>query len=366
MTRRSIAETDRAPRRRSRRRKKGLRLYLSNLLIIVGIVLLGAAGYLWGTAQWRYRQQDKVNRELARYVTIDEGTVGAGGAASGDGADGAKSKPPVVDWAGLKAINEEVCGWLQVPGTTINYPVYQTTNNEYYLRHSAATGEWTVGGQLFIDYENTNPGMADQLTLVYGHHLNDGSMFEQIAEMDEQERFDRIDTLWYITETYNWELEPLFMYYVQPEDPDARKFVFESSADFTEYLKGKLARAVTKRSDAADVVERAEHVLVLATCNYYDGYGRSLLVCVPKEEAERAQTVAEAEAVAAAAASEDAAAAADAEADGEADAADGEAEAEVAAEDEYAAEYGEYAAEDEYAEYGELGDESLEWDDEGW
>ena len=279
------------------RRKRDLRSYLSTALIVLGVVLLGAAAYLWGTAQWRYHEQDKVNRELAKYVTLDEGTVAPAADAEDTG-----PKAPVVDWAGLKAINKEVCGWLQVPGTTINYPVYQTDNNEYYLRHSAATGEWTVGGQLFIDYENTWPGMADQVTLVYGHHLNDGSMFEQIAELDEQERFDAIDTLWYITETYNWELEPLFMYYVQPEDPEARHFKFDTQEEFTDYLKSKLERAVTKRADAAELVGKAQHVLVLATCNYYDGYGRSLLVCIPKEEANAPDVAPE---VAAAAATED-------------------------------------------------------------
>ena len=255
-----------------RRRRRGARDLFSTLLIVVGVVLLAIAGGMWGTAQFRYHQQDQVNKKLAAYATIDE-TPNA-----------AQSGPPQIDWAGLKAINDEVCGWLQVPGTTINYPVYQASDNDKYLRHSA-TGEWTWGGQLFLDFECTNPGMVDQVTLIYGHHLNDGSMFEQIARMDEQERFDAIQTVWYVTEANTYELEPLFLYYTQEDDPDARTFTFADNDEFRDLLAHQLSRAVTFRPDAGNILATTEHVLVLATCNYIDGYGRSLLVCVPKKEA---------------------------------------------------------------------------------
>ena len=252
------------------RRRRGN--ILSTLLILVGLGLLAVAGYLWGTAQWRYHQQDQVNKELAAYATVydtpdQDGTL----------------RPPEVNWEGLKAINDDVCGWLQIPGTTINYPVYQAEDNERYLRHTA-TGEWTWGGQLFMDFECTRPGLVDNVSLIYGHHLNNGSMFEQIAEMDKQEKFDAVSTIWYVTEQNTYELEPLFLYYTQAEDQDARTFVFDSFDAFHSYLAERLARAVTQRSDASSLLPNLKHVMVLATCNYYDGYGRTLLVCVPKSE----------------------------------------------------------------------------------
>ena len=42
---------------------------------------------------------------------------------------------------------------------------------------------------------------------------------------------------------------------------------------------------MTKRSDAAQVCKVADHVLTLSTCNYIDGYGRTVLVCAVKDEA---------------------------------------------------------------------------------
>ena len=249
------------------RRRRGVGI-ISILLIVAGVLLLAAAFFLWGRTRLRYWQQEQVNQQLAEFTIVDDERSG-----------------PKVDWAGLKAINDEVIGWIEIPGTTINYPVYQADDNEKYLRHSA-TGEWTVGGQLFADCEGTRPGMVDALTLIYGHHLLDGTMFEPIAAMDNQEAFDKVHTVWYVTEDTAWECEPLFVYYTQPDDQKARIFNWESYDAFHDYLTERLGHAAAKREDAAQLVSGARHVLCLITCNYYDGYGRTILVCIPKSEAD--------------------------------------------------------------------------------
>ena len=251
--------------------------WFSRLLIVAGIVLLGIAGYLWGTAQWNYHKQDEVNKELQQYVKVEDPAQKKG--------EDDRPVPPVVDWDGLKAVNDDVVAWLQVPGTQINYPVYQAEDNDRYLRHTV-TGEYSVGGQLFNDCECTKPGMVDHLTLTYGHHMFDGSMFELIADMDKQETFDSVPNIWYITEANNYLLEPLMLFYTVPEDPLARKFNWPTRKEFREYLRGRLENAVTRRADADKLIEKTDHVLALVTCNYYEGWGRSILICVPKNEVE--------------------------------------------------------------------------------
>ncbi len=251
-----------------KKKKKSKSRVLSNVLLVMGVVLLLVAGGMWGLQQWRYHEQDVVNEKLATYVEVNE----------------EPSQAPGVDWEGLKAINDDVCGWLYIPGTTINYPVYQGTDNEHYLRH-AATGEWTVGGQLFLDCESSRPGMVDNQSIIYGHHLINGTMFEQIAALDDQEEFDKVDTVWYVTEQGAYELEPLLLYYVNPNDQDVRKFQFASVDEFRTYLRTRLDKAVTKRADAEKIIGTTSHVLTTSTCNYYDGYGRTICLFVPKSEA---------------------------------------------------------------------------------
>lgn len=244
---------------------------VSNILLAVGIVLLLAAAGIWGFSQWRYHEQDVVNEELASYATLSDDP----------------NQPPVVDWAGLKAINPDVVGWIQIPGTVINYPVYQGKDNDYYL-NTNAHGVYGIGGQIFMDYENQAPGMLDPQTIIYGHHLKNGSMFKQIADMDNQEFFDGIDTVWYVTEDANYELMPLFVYYTTPDDSAARTINFSSTEEFHSYLSGLLGKAVTQNANAQTIINGTSHVLTLSTCNYIDGYGRTLLVCVEKNEANAA------------------------------------------------------------------------------
>lgn len=251
--------------KRSRDPRKRRAHVVSTILFIVGIVLIAVAGGMWLYSQKQYADQDAENEKLAAYATVDN----------------TGSSAPVVDWASLKAINDDVVGWVQIPGTVVSFPVYQASDNDYYL-HTNAEGNYALGGQVFLDYQNTAPGLVDQQTIIYGHHLRNGAMFKPIADMDNQEMFDSVSTVWYVTETGSYELEPLFLYYTNENDTNVRQFNFASTDDFHSYLSSLLSTAVTSRSDAAQIISGTNHVLTLCTCNYIDGYGRTILVCVPK------------------------------------------------------------------------------------
>ena len=241
---------------------------LSNILIVVGIALLLVAGGIYASNMMNYQKIDEENERVAEYAKL-----------SGD-----ENVPPEVDWEALKAINPDVVGWLQVPGTVVNYPVYQTGDNEYYLNHAPDRSE-SIGGAVFMDWECKAPGMVDAQTIVYGHHMRNGSQFKQIADMDDQTLFDGVKTVWYVTEQQGaFDLAPVFLYYTSEDDTEVRQFTFESDESFRQYLNTYFAKAVTKRADAEQILAQASHLFTLSTCNYYDGYGRTLLVCVPKSE----------------------------------------------------------------------------------
>lgn len=233
---------------------------------MIGVALIATAAGMWIYNQWQYHEQDRINEELATFADVSD--------------NGAT--PPTIDWTDLKAVNDEVVGWVQIPGTAVNFPVYQGSDNEKYL-HTSAEGEYSLGGQVFMDYENTAPGMIDGQTIIYGHHLRNGAMFKPISDMTNQEMFDSVSTIWYVTEEQTYELEPLLIYETEATDTSARTFTFESADALHSYLTGLLDRAVAKRSDAAELIAGVNNVLTLCTCNYDNGdSGRTLLVCIPK------------------------------------------------------------------------------------
>ena len=79
--------------------------------------------------------------------------------------------------------NPETIGWLIVPGTKINYPVVQHSDNNYYLNHDFKHN-YNSAGWIFMDYQNK---LDDQNIVIYGHHRHDDSMFGSIDSLFDKE-----------------------------------------------------------------------------------------------------------------------------------------------------------------------------------
>ena len=83
-----------------------------------------------------------------------------------------------MDFAALREVNSDVLGWILIPGTVISYPLLQGDDNSYYLNHTWK--KWTnVVGSIFLECQNS-PDLTVFNTLVYGHRMNNGSMFASL------------------------------------------------------------------------------------------------------------------------------------------------------------------------------------------
>ena len=80
-----------------------------------------------------------------------------------------------TDLSALREVNGEVAGWIAIPDTEVFYPVMQAADNSYYLDHTWNREKSSVGA-IFIDCEG-NPDFSDFQTLIYGHQMQNGSMF---------------------------------------------------------------------------------------------------------------------------------------------------------------------------------------------
>lgn len=85
-----------------------------------------------------------------------------------------------VDFEGLTAVNEDVYAFLDIPGTDINYPVFQNpTDDTYYIRRDI-NGNHDDNGVLFTEATYTSKDFTDPVTIVYGHSMHSGKMFGQL------------------------------------------------------------------------------------------------------------------------------------------------------------------------------------------
>ena len=89
----------------------------------------------------------------------------------------------------LRSINPDIYAWIKVPGTNINYPVAKTDNNEYYLDH-AYTGDNLVNGSIYADFRCVLPITDNYNTVLYGHNVTSGSMFNHVTHFFKPEVFE--------------------------------------------------------------------------------------------------------------------------------------------------------------------------------
>lgn len=247
----SASSAYRAPRGgKSGRSGKRRGNVLSNILIAVGVALLLVAGGLFVKAQIGYKKANDYYNGIAEMAVKDS-----------SGEDGI----PQIDFDALKKESDDIVGWIYVPGTRINYVVAQGETNNTYLRH-LPNGEYSENGTIFMDMDGTAPGMVDQQTTLYGHHMNDGAMFEPIDASMDQKVFDTFKKVYYITPEMTYVLKPMFTMQVQDDYVDARRTNFDSEKAFTQYLQASLAQAKASAKDAASEVEKADKVLTLVTC----------------------------------------------------------------------------------------------------
>ena len=79
----------------------------------------------------------------------------------------------------VRDLNGNIKAWVYLNGTTIDYPVVQARDNEYYLTHDH-NGRYTLNGAIFMDFRCDTDS---QNIVIYGHHMNANVMFSGLVDM---------------------------------------------------------------------------------------------------------------------------------------------------------------------------------------
>lgn len=162
---------------------------------------------------------------------------------------------------GLLAENDDVVGWITVDGTKIDYPILQGDTNEKYLKHNFY-GDESRAGSIFLDYRNNidSPGYN---TIVYGHRMKDGSMFQHLTKFLDEDFFNehrkfKLDTLY---EQYEGEI---FAVYKTVTDFNYIQTDFNNDSEFNLFLMEIMKRAEHKTDVDFDDTDK---IITLSTCD---------------------------------------------------------------------------------------------------
>lgn len=182
-----------------------------------------------------------------------------------------------IDFKALQDINEDLYAWIKVPGTVIDYPVAQSSNDDdnYYL-HRDYMGNYDFAGTIYSQRHNTKY-FVERMTVLYGHNMLDGSMFASLHDFSDPEFFKENDTIYiYIPGhilTYR-----IFAAYDYDDRHIMNSFKFYDDEVYEQYLKDCLnphsANAIVREGVTLDLSSR---ILTLSTCHDYNASIRFLV-----------------------------------------------------------------------------------------
>ncbi len=170
-----------------------------------------------------------------------------------------------IDFAKIKSINQDVVAWIEIPETTIDYPVFQTNDNEYYLEKDMYKN-YNSAGSIFLDYKNV-PDFKDENTVIYGHNMRSGKMFADLQKIIENQLGNDIKIKIY-TEKEEKEYK-VFSTYISEPVREPIQTILENRAEFinTAIEKSKI--------NFATMPGEEEKLLTLSTC---DNRGKRIIV----------------------------------------------------------------------------------------
>lgn len=165
-----------------------------------------------------------------------------------------------MDFTALREVNSDVLGWILIPGTVISYPLLQGDDNSYYLNHTWK--KWTnVVGSIFLECQNS-PDLSDFNTVVYGHRMNNGSMFASLKYYKQQSYWAQHPKV-YITDDNGAHCYEIFAAYEISTAGDTYKLSFPTDQSKQAYIDYCLEKSVIDTGLTPTVYDK---ILTLSTC----------------------------------------------------------------------------------------------------
>lgn len=187
--------------------------------------------------------------------------------------------------------NSDMAGWIQIPGTVVNYPVMLTPGDEEFYLKKGFDKKYDINGIPFMD---TRCSVSEPTTnyLIYGHNMKNGSMFSALLNYEQEDFYRehpriRFDTVY---ETGQYEIVGVFRTQIAFQGEESYRYYrfiqAENKEEFDRYIT-----YVKEQSfyDTGVTAEFGTQLLTLSTCDRSIEEGRLVVVGRKCESAEREQ-----------------------------------------------------------------------------
>ncbi len=250
---------------------------LLDLIVATGILILCIYIYQTGTQKVKEKFiKDLAERsgvkqgayELVSFNEVSENVLSANTVSSDSKEETAEPFEPGKNFRELKNLNPDIKAWLEVPGTPIDYPVLYSDEldgeEEYYLRKNYLKKK-DSHGSIFIK-TGCNYDLTDDVTVIYGHNMKDGSMFGTVHRMATSITAVRPPylVLYYPDKTVYAEL--LACYTTDTQLLSDKFNDFRSAQDRMDYIYSFDNKTPLCDLKEKDIVNGKEKIITLSTC----------------------------------------------------------------------------------------------------
>ena len=192
-------------------------------------------------------------------------------------------KPSVEDpqesLKSLKAINEDICGWITIDDTNIDYPIVRGANNQEYLSKDVYKN-YSLSGSIFLDYRNSMD-FSDKKSVIFGHHMSGGAMFGDIQNFADSEYFSSHTTGYLYTEDGVYTLRIYAFLATDAYDSYIYSMIDNQTDENQEKILEYIKEHASRYRDVGVTID--DRIICLSTCSTATTNGRYVLVAKIEE-----------------------------------------------------------------------------------
>ena len=178
----------------------------------------------------------------------------------------------------LYEMNDDVVGWIKIPGTKLDYAVMHTPDEPNYYLYRDFDGNDSARGSIYAREECDINEPSDNITL-YGHHMADGSMFACLANYTNKSYWEENNIIFFdtLTEYHTYKIFAVFKTSANLGE-GFRYHMFVDAADAKEFNDFVSQCKELAFYDTGITPVYGDKLICLSTCEYTLDNGR-LVVC---------------------------------------------------------------------------------------
>lgn len=191
------------------------------------------------------------------------------------------------EYAALYEANNDFIGWINIPGTNVDYPVMQGDDNEYYL-HKDFDGNDLFAGTIFTDYEGVfGVNQMPNNTIIYGHNMLYKYQFSALSNYARDVEFLKLSPVINFNTLYqNNKYKIISVMRLNTTEeygevfPYTQSVYFKNSSEFYNFILEAMDRSIY---ETGVDVEYGDELLTLSTCDEAIGLKDLRIVIVARK-----------------------------------------------------------------------------------